>query len=84
MHLREFKVDTITARRASSSPQTVAQPFSVIYSFCYFLAPYLTEWYITFYLLLLAYYLWAITLKASDQRGIFQKLIYFFQDLIER
>jgi hypothetical protein len=65
MHLREFKVDTMIARRAPSSPQAVAQTLSVIHALYSFIAPYLPKWSITFVPLLLTYYLWAITLKES-------------------
>ena len=65
MHLREFKVDTMTARRPPSSAQAVAQTLSVIYSLRSLIAPYSPEWSITFVLLLSTYYLWAITLKHS-------------------
>jgi hypothetical protein len=63
MHLREFKVDTMTARRAPCSPQAVAQTLSAIYSLCYFIDPYLQKWSITSVLLLPTYYLWSITLN---------------------
>ena len=53
----------MTARRAPSSPEVVAQTLSVIYSLCSFIALYLPNWSITFVLLLPTYYLWAITLK---------------------
>ena len=66
MHLREFKVDTMTARRPPSSAQAVAQTLSVIYSLCSFVAPYLPECSITFVRLLPTYYLWAVTLPAFD------------------
>ena len=66
MHLREFKVDTMTARRASSSSQAVVQTLFRNLLFLSFTSPYLPEGSITFVLLLPAYYLWAITLPAFD------------------
>jgi hypothetical protein len=63
MHLREFNVDTMTARRAPSSPQAVVQTLFRNLLFLFFYLSVFAK--MVYYLrsITLNYYLWAITLK---------------------